>query len=114
MAAGPLQLMIAPFPEGFSGDMDQQWQQAAQLLEGTVITSTVPTPQKLYFCFPTPWPIAFKGSKDQTWAKGISLLLCTTGTQTIPLAITPFPDGFQGNLNETWQQGLKLITATVP
>ena len=77
-----------------------RWQQVAQLLEGTVITSTVPTPQKLYFCISTPWPIRLKGSKDQTWAKGISLLLCTTGTQTIPLAITPFPDGFHGNPNE--------------
>lgn len=107
--------MMAPFPEGFSGDMDEQWQQACQLLEGTVITSTLSTPQKLYFSFPTPWPLHFKGSKDQTWAMGVSMMVVVTaGGQTIPLAIAPFPDGFQGNLNETWQQGLKLITATVP
>ena len=114
MAAGPLQLMMAPFPEGFSGDLDQQWQQGVQLLEGTVITSTLGTPQKLYFGFLTPWPVGFKGDIDQTWAMGVSLMYVTTGSQAIPLSIAPFPDGFQGTLNETWQQGLKLITGLVP
>lgn len=32
----PLKISIAPFPEGFSGDMDETFQQACQLMEATV------------------------------------------------------------------------------
>lgn len=116
MPAGPLQLMMAPFPEGFSGDLDQQWQQGVQLLEGNVVTSTLGTPQKLWFAFDVPWPVGFKGTLDQTWAMGVSLMkvYASVSGVLIPLSIAPFPDGFQGTLNETWQQALKLITGLVP
>lgn len=114
MAAGPLQLMMAPFPEGFHGDLDQQFQQGVQLMEGTVVTSTLTTPQKLYFGFLTQWPVGFQGDINQTWQLGVSMITVTTGSQTIPLTIAPFPENFQGTLNETWQQALKLITGTVP
>jgi hypothetical protein len=32
----PLSISIAPFPEGFQGDMDETFQQAAQLMTGTI------------------------------------------------------------------------------
>lgn len=106
--------MMAPFPEGFSGDLDQQWLQAVHLLGGTVIVSGSNTPERLYFSFLTQWPTQWKGDIDQTWAQGVSMMYCGTATQQIPLSITPFPEGFQGNLNETWQQGLTQITGMVP
>jgi hypothetical protein len=116
MPAGPqpIQLLMAPFPEGWSGSLDEQWQQAAQLLEGTVIVSGTSTPTKLYFSFVSQWPAGFKGEIDATWAMGTSMLGCGTATQTIPLTITPFPDGFQGTLNETWQQAITQMTGAVP
>lgn len=116
MPAGPqpLQLLMAPFPEGWNGDLDEQWQQAAQLLEGSVIVSGTSTPTKLYFSFPTKWPAGFKGDINLTWQTGTPLLKCSTSTTVIPLSITAFPDGFQGNLNETWQQAVTQITGLVP
>jgi hypothetical protein len=116
MPAGPqpLQLIMAPFPEGWSGDLDQQWQQAAQLLMGSVIVSGSTTPTRLYFSFPTPWPAGWKGDINKTWAKGVSLLVIQTSAAVIPLTTVNFPDGFQGNLNETWQQGITQITGLVP
>jgi hypothetical protein len=111
----PIQLMMAPFPEGFSGDLDEQWQQAAQLLQGTVIVSGTSTPTKLYFSFPTSWPTGWVSDDiNQTWSKGTSLLSAATISQVIPLSISHFPDGFQGNLNETWQQGITQMTGMVP
>ena len=118
MAAGPqsLQLLMAPFPEGWDGSLDEQWQQAAQLLEGTVIVSGTSTPTKLYFNFLVQWPTGWKGNFNQTWAMGISLLGVTTASTgaSIPLSISPFPDWFQGTLNETWQQAITQITGLVP
>lgn len=116
MPAGPqpIQLMMSPFPEGWDGDLDEQWQQAAQLLEGSVIVTGSTTPTKLYFSFLTPWPAGWKGGLNETWTKGISLLGCSTSVATIPLSIAPFPEGFQGYLNETWQQALTQITGLVP
>lgn len=113
MPAGPLQLMMAPFPEGFRGDLDEQWQQAVQLMEGFVVTSDG-TPQRLYFGFPTNWPAGFKGDLNEAWQTGVPLIYATTASDLIPLSIGPFPEGFQGTLNETWQQALKLITGLVP
>jgi hypothetical protein len=44
----PLKISIAPFPEGFDGDMDETFQQAVQLMEATVegafLTGLVLTP----------------------------------------------------------------------
>ena len=110
----PLQIMMAPFLEGWSGDLDQQWQQAAQLMEGSVIVSGTSTPTTLYFSFPTPWPVGWKGDKTQTWAKGVSLLRIATSSVVIPLTTSDFPADFVGDLNAYWQQGLKLITGAVP
>jgi hypothetical protein len=106
---------MAPFPEGWSGDLDQQWQQAAQLLEGTVIVTGSSTPTKLNFSFLNNWPTGFKATnKDQAWAMGTSMLRCATSTTVIPLSIAPFPQGFQGTLNETWQQAITQMTGMVP
>lgn len=110
----PLQIMMAPFPEGFDGDLDQQWQQAVQLMQGSVIVSGTSTPTRLFFYFPTLWPVGFKGDINQTWAMGVSLMKVATIAAIIPISIAPFPDGFQGNLNETWQQGINLMTGMVP
>jgi hypothetical protein len=99
MPAGPqpLQIMMAPFPEGFSCDLDQQWQQGVQLLQGTVIVSGSTTPTRLFFWFPTLWPVHWKGTLDQTWAKGVSLMQIST----IPRAAAhdrAVPADFQGTL----------------
>ena len=116
MAAGPLNIMMAPFPEGFNADLDEQWQQAVQLMEGSVVLSTSSTPERLFFYFLTPWPVGWKGTLNQTWAKGVSLMGIKTATTStvIPLSIVDFPEDFRGTLNETWQQGLKLISGLVP
>lgn len=110
----PLDIMMAPFPEGFNGDLDQQWQQAVQLMQGSVIVSGSTTPTRLFFWFPASWPVGWKGNLNETWAKGVSLMMVATVSADIPISIAAFPDGFQGTLNETWQQGISLITGMVP